>query len=99
MGEDIDVDKIYNHWMVTSDKDAETMIHLFDTNDYHWSLFISHIVLERLLKATVVKKTANHAPFTHDLSKLAKLSHLAQVCPKNGNWLSVSDLCLHVAYV
>ena len=76
MGEDIDVDKIYNHWMVTSDKDAETMMHLFDTNDYHWSLFIGHIVLERLLKATVVKKTANHAPFTHDLSKLAKLSHL-----------------------
>ena len=76
MAEDVDVSKIYNHWMQTSDKDADTMMHLFNTNDYHWALFIGHIVLERLLKATVVKKTANHAPFTHDLAKLANLSGL-----------------------
>jgi len=76
VSEDVDVEKVYSHWMDTSDKDAITMAHLYSTKDYHWSLFMGHIVLERLLKATVVKKTADHAPFTHDLTKLALLSDL-----------------------
>ena len=37
---------------------------------------MGHIILERLLKATVVKRTTNHAPFTHDVTKLASLSGL-----------------------
>lgn len=76
MADNIDIEKTYNHWICTSDKDAITMIHLFNTKDYHWALFIGHIVIERLLKASVVKQTSDHAPFTHDLTKLAKLSGL-----------------------
>lgn len=66
MTENVDIDKIYNHWISTSDKDFITMIHLYNSKDYHWSLFIGHIVVERLLKASVVKRTVDHAPFTHD---------------------------------
>jgi HEPN domain-containing protein len=33
-------------------------------------------VIERLLKAVVVKKSNTHAPFTHDLRRLAKLSQI-----------------------
>ncbi len=72
----IDIEKIVNHWVTTSDKDYNTMIHLFEVKDYHWSLFIGHIVIERLLKAKVVKITSEHAPFTHDLRRLAKLSEI-----------------------
>ncbi|MDP2888462.1 MAG: HEPN domain-containing protein [Bacteroidota bacterium] len=74
--EKIDIEKIYNHWIMTSDKDYHTMIHLFEVKDYHWSLFIGHIVIERLLKAKIVKTTGEHAPFTHDLRRLAKLSKI-----------------------
>ena len=31
MTEDIDINKIVDHWMTDSDKDYETMIHLFQT--------------------------------------------------------------------
>lgn len=34
---------------------------------------MGHLVIERLLKAGVVKITNAHAPFTHDLRRLAKL--------------------------
>ncbi len=74
--EKIDIEKTINHWIVTSDDDYETMIHLYESKDFHWSLFIGHIVVERLLKAGVVKKTSTHAPFTHDLRRLAKLSQI-----------------------
>ncbi|MEI6047667.1 MAG: HEPN domain-containing protein [Bacteroidota bacterium] len=76
MTDNVDIDKIYNHWISTSDKDLITMVHLYDSKDYHWSLFIGHAVVERLLKASVVKRISDHAPFTHDLTKLAKLSGL-----------------------
>jgi len=33
-------------------------------------------LIERLLKAIVVKKTGTHAPLTHDLRRLAMLSGL-----------------------
>lgn len=36
-----------------------------------------HLVIERLLKGIIVRKTGTHAPFTHDLRRLAKLSGLA----------------------
>lgn len=76
MNEKIDISKIFNHWIESSDKDFETMIHMFETKDYNWSLFIGHIVIEKLIKATVVKAINSHAPFTHDLTKLANKSNL-----------------------
>ncbi len=47
------------------------------SKDFHWALFIGHLVIERLFKAIVVKNTGKHAPLTHDLRRLAKLSGLA----------------------
>ncbi|SDF16021.1 HEPN domain-containing protein [Dyadobacter soli] len=76
MGESFDENKTYQHWIETSDRDFETMEHLYKSADYHWSLFIGHIVLEKLLKACVVKSTLAHAPFTHDLVRLAKSTDL-----------------------
>jgi len=45
MNRKIDIQKTYNHWITTSDKDYITMIHLYESKDYHWALFIGHIVL------------------------------------------------------
>lgn len=52
------------------------MIHLVETKDFHWSLFIGHLVIEKILKAKIVKETKDHAPFSHDLRRLSKLSGL-----------------------
>lgn len=76
LNDKIEVNKIYNHWISTSDDDFETMIHLYSSKDYHWALFIGHLVIEKLIKAAVVKTTNDHAPFTHDLRRLAKLTQL-----------------------
>jgi HEPN domain-containing protein len=74
--EKIDIGKIANHWISRSDADFETMNNLMKSKDFHWALFIGHLVIERLLKAMVVQKTAAHAPLTHDLRRLAMLSGL-----------------------
>ena len=38
----IDNRKIVDHWAATSDDDYETMIGLYVSKNYNWSLFIGH---------------------------------------------------------
>lgn len=64
------------YWEKTSDNDYKTMKHLFDAGDYHWSLFLGHIVIEKLLKACYIKYVDEKVPLTHDLLRLAKSAGL-----------------------
>jgi HEPN domain-containing protein len=54
------------------------MLNLYNSKDYHWSLFIGHLVIEKLLKAIYVKKTIDNLspPRTHDLLLLSEKSGL-----------------------
>jgi len=47
---------------------------MFKSKKYPYALFMGHLALEKLLKALVVKKTKNHAPFSHSLPYLAEKS-------------------------
>lgn len=68
----LDSGKIINHYKESSEDDYRTMINLFNSKSYNWSLFIGHILLEKLLKALYVKVNNEHAPFTHNLYRLAE---------------------------
>ena len=76
MKDSIDIEKITEHWINTSDKDFQTMEHLYKSKDNNWALFMGHIVIEKLLKACVTKTTAQHAPLSHDLLRLATLAKI-----------------------
>ena len=60
----INIDKIVKHWIETSEDDYQTMLTLFNSKKYSWSLFLGHISTEKLLKALYVKRFEKHAPFT-----------------------------------
>ena len=64
--------KISNFWIESSERDWRTMDHLLKSKDYAWALFLGHLVIEKLLKALIVKQTAGHPPNTHNLTSLAK---------------------------
>jgi len=68
----INVDKIVSHWIKTSNNDYDTMMTLFESKSYAWSLFLGHISTEKLIKALYVKKFQKHAPFTHNLYRLCE---------------------------
>ena len=52
------------------------MISLYRTKRYSDSLFFGHIILEKILKGLVVKKTKNQAPYIHNLIELKDLAGL-----------------------
>ncbi len=98
MNEQINIEKIVNHWISTSDNDFQTMLNLFNSKDYHWALFMGHLVIEKLLKAKCVQETKQHAPFTHDLRKLAKTANLV-VDDEKTKWLdSITIFNLNARY-
>ena len=61
---------------------------LFRTKDYDWSLFIGHLVIEKLLKAYYIKKHNANPPFIHNLLRLAELCEI-QLDEKTTDFLSV----------
>ena len=82
----INFTKIKKHWMESSDSDFNTMLNLYKSGDYHWSLFIGHLVLERLLKAVYVEINHKHAPYLHDLMRLSKFCEL-EISEEHKEWL------------
>ncbi len=82
----MDVDKIVEHWIVSSDEDFAAMNILYDAKSYGWALFMGHIAVEKLLKAHYVKQRGTHAPFTHNLYRLAELGEL-KVDEQRAEWL------------
>ncbi len=68
--------KIIKYWIDSSEVDYKAMKHLFEKGDYHWSLFMGHLVLEKLLKAYYVKSKDKQPPFIHNLTRIAILADI-----------------------
>jgi HEPN domain-containing protein len=68
--------KILKYWIDSSDNDFNAMRHLFEKGDYSWSLFIGHLVIEKLLKGFYVQQVDITPPFTHDLIRISEKAGL-----------------------
>jgi HEPN domain-containing protein len=69
---DLNKDKLIKYWIDGSDDDFETMVVMFDSKRFSWSLFIGHLMIEKLLKAYYVKVKSDYPPFIHNLLRLAE---------------------------
>jgi len=83
---DIDVKKIVNHWIESSEDDYETMIKLFKSESYNWALFVGHISLEKMLKALYMKVHGKHSPAIHNLYRIAELCEI-KMTHEYSDWL------------
>lgn len=74
----MNTDQSIEYWIKTSEDDIVVMHHLFQKKDYAWSLFIGHLVLEKMLKALFIKVNMEIPPRTHDLVKIYLKAGLEQ---------------------
>ena len=58
-------------WLISSEDNYKSMMNMFKAGEFMWSLFIGHLVIEKLLKSYYVKMSDADVPRTHDLLKLA----------------------------
>ena len=73
-------------WHKSALRDRDTARSLLSLKHNDWSLFIFHLALEKILKATIVKDEKTPPPI-HDLERLAELAGLELVEEKH-DWLN-----------
>jgi len=74
------------------------MLTLFNSKKYSWALFLGHISTEKLLKALYVKRFEKHAPFTHNLYRLAEQLDL-KLSEEQADWLDeITSFNLNARY-
>lgn len=100
MSEDIQDSEYVNtfeHWKKTSEEDFNTMLNLFNSETYHWALFLGHICLEKLLKSLYVKTNNKFAPLTHNLLRLAEYCNL-EFDNRYADWLDKITFNINARY-
>ncbi len=73
---DIDEEKLIKYWVDSSDDDYDTMMVMYKSKRFSWSLFIGHLMIEKLLKAFFVKSKSDYPPFIHNLLRLAEKAEI-----------------------
>lgn len=89
---------VVSYWLKTAEETYETMTSLFASKRYADCLFFGHLLLERILKAWVVKKTKAQAPFIHDLVRLKELAELELSETETGFLNKVNDFNIRARY-
>jgi len=68
----MDTQKLIDYWINSAEDDIKTVEALWESKRYHHCLFFCHLVVEKALKALVVKHTGEQALPIHNLIRLAR---------------------------
>ena len=69
-------EKVRNFWIEEADEALKVAEHLFDKQDFSYSLFFGHLAVEKLLKAIYVTRKKEQSPYLHNLDRLAEMSDI-----------------------
>ena len=89
---------LIKYWLTGADSDLIVAEHLFEKGDYHYCLFIGHLVLEKALKALYVKNVDINPPFKHSLPILAEKANLKLTEEQETFLEEVSDFNIEARY-
>lgn len=93
-----DKDNLIRYWLEGADDDFDTMTAMYDTKRYNWSLFIGHLMLEKLLKALYVKVNSDYPPYIHNLLRLAEKSNLELSENKKKQLITITAFNINARY-
>lgn len=87
------------YWLDSAEHDLETSNALLDVGKYDWSLFLGHLVLEKVLKAIYVKNNENKIPpKVHNLVRLSEMSLIKLDDEKKIILDQINDFNIEVRY-
>ena len=64
--------KTIDYWLEEAEEALKVADHLFEKNDFSYSLFFGHLAVEKFIKAIYVQKRNEHAPQIHNLIRLSE---------------------------
>ncbi len=96
--EKINKDKLIKYWIASSDDDHGTMLAMFEARRYSWSLFVGHLMIEKLLKAYYVYMKGEFPPLIHNLLRLAEHCGLSVTEEQKKNLITITAFNINVRY-
>lgn len=91
--------EVIQYWVKSARLDLEAAESLLKNKKYTHCLFFGHLCLEKIFKAYFVHAKKQHAPYTHDLMKLAHESELV-LPPEFEEWLpEISTFNIRTRYL
>lgn len=91
-------DEIVRYWLESSDDDYQVMQSLLDNGHYAWALFLSHLVIEKLLKAYYVKRVDINYPRIHNLVEITVKASLELSEEQKGTLVELTTFNLRTRY-
>lgn len=87
-----------NYWLSSSAHDLEVAETLFQNGKYDWCLYVSHLVIEKLLKAFFVRDTGKPPPRIHNLLRLAENTKLTLTDEQKHLLSDINDFNIEARY-
>jgi len=94
----MNIDQIKEFWTEEAAEALQVAGHLFEKGDYSYSLFFGHLAVEKILKAVYVTRKCEHAPYIHNLEKLAELSGIVLTAEQKLSLIQITDFHLEARY-
>ncbi len=94
----IDTQKLIKHWIESSDDDYDTMLDMYNAKRYSWSLFIGHLMIEKLLKALYVNIKSDYPPYIHNLLRLAEKADMELDSEKKEQLVTITAFNINARY-
>lgn len=98
MGDCLNWEKVRDFWIEEADEALNVAGHLFDKEDFSYSLFFGHLAVEKLLKAIYVTRKREQAPYIHHLKRIAEASGLSLTSEQAEELLRISSFNLESRY-
>jgi len=92
------IEEQVKYWIDLADNDIPVMDSLFEKNHYMWSLFVGHLILEKMLKAFFTRDVKETPPKTHNLVHIAKLTKLNLTREQEEFLIDVSTFNIEARY-
>lgn len=91
---------LMNYWLKSSDDDFETMQVMFQNKRNTWSLFLGHLVIEKLLKGLYAKNNVEspYAIKSHNLLALAEKCNLELTDKQIENLQTITQFNISARY-
>ncbi len=64
--------EIVDYWVTEAEESLSVAEHLFEKEDYSYTLFFGHLAVEKIIKAILVLNTNLQIPRSHNLLRLAQ---------------------------
>ena len=86
------------YWKEEAQEALRVAWHLFETRDFSYSLFFGHLALEKLLKAIYVSRKGEHAPYIHNLQRLAEIVDIKLTDIQRDSFIKITAFNLESRY-